>query len=100
MKYFHWQEKKITDFSPENISAMYDRGFVFTRLGKGVMQQTRSCRIDLGKFSLTSENRRILKKGERVEVKTLDLPTLEYDWTLWKLAKDFYSTKFGQGVMS
>jgi len=41
---------------------MYDHGYVFTRIGKGVMHQTRSVRVDLAKFELTSENRRVLKK--------------------------------------
>lgn len=100
MDYLHWQEQKITNFSPENISAMYDRGFVFTRLGKGVMQQTRSVRVNLEKFSLTSENRRILKKGEKIKMAKLDLPTLKYNWAIAKLAKDFYSKKFGEGIMS
>ena len=79
---------------------MYDRGFVFTRIGKGIMHQTRSCRINLEKFSLTSENRRILKKGEKIKAVKLELPTSEYNWTIAKLAKDFYAAKFGDNVMS
>jgi len=100
MNYLHWQEEKITDFSPENISAMYDRGFVFTRKGYGVMHQTRSCRINLEKFSLTSENRRILKKGADISVSHEVLPLSDYSFTIGKMAKDFYTTKFGEGVMS
>jgi arginyl-tRNA--protein-N-Asp/Glu arginylyltransferase len=100
MKYLTWQEQKITDFSPEKVSAMYDRGFVFTRIGKGIMHQTRSCRIDLDKFSLTSENRRILKKGADISLSHDALPLSGYSWTIGKTAKDFYSTKFGEGIMS
>jgi len=99
MKYLSWKEEKITDFSPENISAMYNRGFVFTRLGKGVMQQTRSVRVNLGKFSLTSENRRILKKAN-LGLIPIELPLKDYDFSIGKSAKDFYETKFGHGVMS
>ena len=53
---------------------MYDNGYAFTRLGRGVMVQTRSVRIDLAKFSLTSENRRILKKNERLKSEAVPLP--------------------------
>ena len=100
MKYLTWKEEKITDFSSGSISSKYNDGFVFTRLGKGVMHQTRSCRINLVKFELTSENRRILKKGANVGFMALELPILEYDWAIGKLAKDFYSAKFGPNVMS
>lgn len=100
MKYLSWKEENIADFSPENVSAMYGRGFVFTRLGKGVMQQTRSCRIDLSKFELSSENRRILKKTADISLEAAALPLAAYDFRLGKLAKDFYEAKFGPGVMS
>ncbi len=93
MPYLSWKEEKITDFSEAHISDMYDRGFVFTRINKGVMQQTRSVRIDLSKFELTSENRRILKKVEGVEIKVLELPWKEYDWSIGKLGKDFYEAR-------
>ena len=52
--YLTWAEKTITDFSDANINSLYNEGYVFTRIGKGVMQQTRSVRIDLSKFELSS----------------------------------------------
>ncbi len=79
---------------------MYDRGYVFTRIGKGEMKQTRSARIDLSKFTPSSENRRILKKTEGLTMEVITLPYSSYDFTLGKLAKDFYDTKFGKGTMS
>jgi arginyl-tRNA--protein-N-Asp/Glu arginylyltransferase len=79
---------------------MYNRGFLFTRLGKGMMQQTRSIRIDLSKFELTSENRRILKKTDGLNSEAKALPLKDYDFRIGKLAKDFYATKFGEGTMS
>ncbi len=93
MNYLNWKEEKISDFSPENISGMYNNGFVFTRIDKGVMQQTRSIRIDLGKFEPSSENRRILRKGEEVQFKENLIPYSEYSWSIGKLAKDFYDKK-------
>lgn len=95
MDYLYWDEKIITDFSDENVEKMYDAGYVFTRKGKGVMQQTRSVRIDLKKFSLSSENRRILKKGQEILIKENVIPFLKYNWELGKLAKDFYDKKAG-----
>lgn len=100
MEYLHWDEKTITDFSDANVTAMYDRGYVFTRIGKGVMHQTRSVRIDLSKFQLSSENRRVLKKIAELEKTALDLPLKEYDISIAKLAKDFYEEKFGPSIMS
>ena len=100
MDYLHWQEQKITDFSPENISAMYNHGFVFTRLGKGVMHQTRLCRINLEKFSLTSENRRILKKTDNLRIGSSPLPLPSYPFEIGKMGKDFYEEKFGEKIMS
>ncbi len=80
---------------------MYSHGYVFTRLGKGMMQQTRSVRIDLSKFQLTSENKRILKKTAEMNAPIANLlPLKDYDFKLGKLAKDFYDTKFGPGIMS
>ena len=98
--YLSWDKKTITDFSGKNISAMYERGFVFTRLGLGVMTQTRSARIDLGKFELTSENRRVLRKTENLAIKTTALPHPDYDWRIHKLGFDFYAKKFGPKIFS
>ena len=98
--YLRWNQQTITDFSDENVNALYDKGYVFTRVNKGVMDQTRSVRIDLKKFELSSENRRILRKTEEVSFAVVPLPYTDYDWKIGKLAKDFYDTKFGEGVFS
>ena len=104
MNYLHWDEKTIpNDSSGKYIADMYDRGYLFTRKGKGVMHQTRSVRIDLNRFELTSENRRILKKVGGIEISDIAVfapPTNYYNWEIGKLAKDFYETKFGPGIMS
>jgi hypothetical protein len=100
MAYLTWDEKTITDFSDENIEAMYEHGYVLTRKGKGIMSQTRSLRIDLSKFELSSENRRVLKKNEQVTMSNEQLPYRDYTWHIGKLAHDFYETKFGPGTFS
>lgn len=90
------------DLSQKAIEDRYSHGYVFTRLGKGVMNQTRSLRINLSDFELTSENRRVLKHVEGLKIKSqpLPLPQEEYDWEISKLAKDFYDTKFGSKTFS
>lgn len=95
MEYLNWKEEKIIDDSAETITRMYDNGFVFTRLDKGVMNQTRSVRIDLSKFELTSENRRILRKGESIMMEENTIPYPKYSWEIGKMAKDFYDIKAG-----
>lgn len=97
--YLSYDEQTITDFGKENIEAMYARGYVFTRKGKGVMQHTRSVRIDLSKFELSSENRRILRQIQDLTLNIKHLPFADYDWQVGKLAKDFYD-KFGDKTFS
>jgi len=93
MTYLNWDTKTIADLSPEFVAKMYDAGYVFTRVDKGVMNKTRSFRIDLSKFEMTSENRRIMKKAENYEMKFMSLPLSDYDWHIGKLAKDFYESR-------
>lgn len=100
MQYLHWKEETLADLSSQNIATMYENGFVFTRIGKGIMHQTRSVRVNLSKFDLSSENRRILKKTDGIILLETVLPLPEYDFKLGKLAKDFYDTKFEPGIMS
>ncbi len=98
--YLKWKEKIITDFSDKNINALYNQGFVFTRQNKGTMNQTRSLRVDLSKFTLASENRRVMKKTENLRLTKIPLPYVGYQWSIGKLGKDFYETKFGEGIFS
>lgn len=100
MPYLAWKKQTITNVNPENISSLYGEGFVFTREEKGSMDQTRSVRIDLSKFELSSENRRILRKTDEIQMETVPLPYFEYHWSVGKLAKDFYTEKFGDGTFS
>ena len=79
--YLSWKEKKINDFSDENLFSLYDQAYVFTRIGKGEMKQIRSIRINLKKFELSSENRRILKKVNNVKMEICELPYADYDWS-------------------
>lgn len=99
-KYLVWETTTLSDFSDEAIEKQYDAGFVFTRLGKGTMDQTRSVRVNLNSFEMSSENRRILRKTEEVTMEIQELPLSDYHWSIGKMAKDFYDTKFGEGTFS
>ena len=98
--YLSWKKLTIDNFSNENINALYAGGHLFTRKHLGSMYQTRSLRIDLSKFELSSENRRILKKTENLKLETCNLPLENYTWRIGKMGKDFYETKFGLKTFS
>src|SRR3989338_4065931 len=98
--YLSTNTQTISDFSDANINALYSEGYVFTRVGRGVMKQTRSLRIDLSKFETSSENRRILKKNQNIIYHLSSIPFANYHWSIGKLAHDFYTTKFGKGTFS
>jgi arginyl-tRNA--protein-N-Asp/Glu arginylyltransferase len=76
----------------DHTTLKYSEGFVFTRIAKGDMYQNNSVRIDLSKFSLSSENRRILKKVD-LNLVIKNLPLTDYDWKIGKMAKDFYEKR-------
>jgi GNAT superfamily N-acetyltransferase len=46
----------------DSLDEIYDKGFLPVRSIKGLFYLTRSCRVNLSKFELSSENRRVLKK--------------------------------------
>lgn len=98
--YLKWKEITAPDFADSTLTNLYTEGFVLTRKGKGEMDQTRSLRIDVSKFVLSSENRRVLKKTEGLELKVISLPYSGYTWEIGKLGKDFYEDKFGTGTFS
>ncbi len=100
MSYLKWAEKKVTTSDNATLNSLYSQGFLFGRNEKNLLYQTRSLRVDLSKFEPSSENRRILRKTENVLLKKHPLPYAAYDWTIGKLGKDFYTTKFGDGTFS
>ncbi|MBX4209111.1 GNAT family N-acetyltransferase [Candidatus Parcubacteria bacterium] len=99
MAYLNWDTKIVADLSPENVERMYDRGYILTRVDKGVMNKTRSFRVKLADFELSSENRRILRKAEHLRFSVETIPYADYSWKIGKLAKDYYE-KFGDKVFT
>ena len=79
MAYLNWDTKITSDFSPEAVGALYDAGYVFTRVGRGVMNKTRSFRVNLSEFLPSSENRLVSRKSEylTLSARTLHLKTGE-----------------------
>lgn len=99
-EYYKTDQKLLTDSNAINITELYSKGYVLTRLKKGLYNQTRSLRIDLSKFELNSENKRILSKNEGLNLQVKELPYANYSWEIHKMGKDFYTIKFGDGTMS
>lgn len=98
--YYLKTDRKAIDYKPDLINQMYSHGYLLTRLGKGVMDQTKSLRIDLSKFEPNSENRRIIRKTDGLIIKASKLPLENYSWEIHKMGKEFYSKKFGDQTMS
>lgn len=98
--YLKWNKKIISDFSESGINALYNQGYLFGRVEKGYMYQTRSLRINLELFQPSSENRRVLKKMDSFIFFGTDLPYASYNWRIGKFAKNFYESKFGSGTFS
>ncbi|MEO6728428.1 MAG: hypothetical protein ABIM99_00745 [Candidatus Dojkabacteria bacterium] len=100
MDYFQTDEKDINIDNPEDATSMYEQGFVLTRKIKGNFIQTRSLRIKLSEFVLSSENRRILNKNMDLKLDLHSLPLANYSWQIHNLGKTFYTERFGDGTMS
>lgn len=98
--YLRWNNKTLDPISDKALFAAYADGYVCTRPTEGYMEQTRSVRISLADFSLSSENRRILRKTKDISLERTSLPLESYDWNIGKIGKEFYETKFGAGTFS
>jgi len=92
--YSYFDKKNITGLEQGQIEELYDKGYVLTRLPE--MHQVRSLRIDLSKFELSSENRRIMRKNEDLDffIFDLPLPANPTNWQIHALGKNFYKEKF------
>lgn len=93
MAYLNWDTKIVESPSAEEIARLYGEGYVLTRVGKGVMNRTRSFRIRLADFEQSSENRRIMRKSEHLSMEFQPIPYDGYSWEIGKLAKDFYEAR-------
>jgi arginyl-tRNA--protein-N-Asp/Glu arginylyltransferase len=99
--YQSWQKINLENIDSEIIEKNYAEGFVLTRIFRQ-MDQVKSLRVNLEKFELSSENRRILRKGEEIEMRIIDLPMKleDYDWQIHATGANFYNERFGAGTFS
>ena len=78
---------------------LFNAGFLPSARGLGHFCLCRNVRVDLAKFKSSSENRRILRKGQGIEMKLV--PRAEFDLT--PARRDFYKNyadvRYGKDVM-
>jgi arginyl-tRNA--protein-N-Asp/Glu arginylyltransferase len=79
---------------------MFNAGFLPSSRNLDRFYLCRHLRLDLAKFTLSSENRRILRKGEGLRVELI--PRSQFDYTPARRGffKSYADTKFGKDVMS
>lgn len=84
----------------DSYEELYEGGLLPTRIDNRLFYMARSLRVNLERFELSSENRRIKKKASYLEMELVPLADFDYDYPIGKLAKDFYDERFGKGTMS
>lgn len=87
-----WLLKELTN----EVEKIYQNGFLPIRSIPNVYYLARSIRVDLAKFELSSENRRILKKTENFESDLAPLSGFRYTPQIQKFCKDYMVQKFGK----
>lgn len=80
----------------DKVEEIYERGFLPIRSIPNVYYLARSLRVDLLKFKLSSENRRILRKSADFESDLLPLSEFNYTPQIQKFCKDYMIKKFGR----
>lgn len=77
---------------------IYNNGFLPIRSLRDVYYLSRNIRIDLNKFEISSENRRILRKTENFESDLIPLSEFTYTAEIQKFCKDYAEQKLGKGL--
>lgn len=84
----------------DDIGKIYDAGFLPIRNKPGVYYLSRNVRVDLEKFSLSSENKRILNKTVSFEYQLMSLGEFEYSPSVQKFCKIYMDSRFGRGQIT
>lgn len=100
MAYLNFGELNIDLNNYLEIEKKYNAGYVITRVSNGHFEKVRSLRVDLKKFEVSSENKRILNKFTDYNLIIKKLPYDNYNWKIHKMGKDFYEQKFGKNIFS
>ncbi len=98
-----WLKKEPRD----DVAEIYDRGFLPMRNLLGIYYLSRSVRVDLSKFSPSSENRRILRKTENLRFESMALAYPDSNQKLhiaspsvYELCKRYLESRFGNQYVS
>jgi len=86
--------------SGEAPSDIFNAGFLPSSRNLDRFYLCRQVRVNLAKFKPSSENRRILRKGEGVEVKLIPREKYNYTPERRQFFKTYADIKFGKDVMS
>lgn len=89
-----WLKKE----SGDEVSEIYGRGFLPMRNLPGIYYLCRSVRVDLSKFSPSSENRRILRKTEGLSFENQSLHIAST--AVYELCKRYLESRFGNKYVS
>lgn len=82
----------------DEVEKIYENGFLPMRSMPGVYYLSRNLRVDLDKFALSSENRRILKKTENFESDLQPMSEFVYTAEVQKFCKDYTDEKLRKGL--
>lgn len=84
----------------DKIDEILNMGFLPTRFSKNIFYLCRSLRINLEKFELSSENRRILNRTEDFKFELFDLDKFDYTNEIQKTCKDWFNKRFNKKIIS
>ncbi len=94
--YAIWAEPEENE-TPADI---FDRGFLPNKPDLSRFYLCRNIRVQLKDFSPSSENRRVLRKGEGVNARLIAREDFEFTSQWREFCKTYADAKFGQDVMS
>lgn len=83
----------------DDTKKIYENGFLPMRHLKDVYYLSRSLRVNLDLFELSSENRRIFKKIENYFFEPISLSDFKYDLNVQRLCKKYSEEKIGKDVL-
>ena len=84
----------------ESASDLFQAGFLPSSRNLDRFYLCRQVRVDLSRFKPSSENRRVLRKGEGLEVKLVARDKFDYTPECRQFFKTYADIKFGKDVMS
>lgn len=82
----------------DEVEKIYENGFLPIRSLLDVYYLSRNIRVDLDKFEVSSENRRILKKTTDFEFDLIPLSEFVYTPEIQKFCKNYAEQKLGKGL--